>query len=69
MKEPTAEQLAALERFRVQHGRRWKVGLRAAWSNGVYPIYARDNGDDALLQQVRNALGPSWLVRYTGGRP
>ena len=69
MKVPTAEHLAALERFRVQHGRRWKSWLRASWSSGVYPIYARDNGDDALLQQVRNALGPSWLAKYQGGQP
>ncbi len=62
--EPTAEQVAALARFRIQHGRLWKGWLRAAWMNGVYPIYARDNGDACLLQQVRNALGPSWLVRY-----
>ena len=69
MKVPTTEHLATLERFRVQHGRRWKAWLRASWESGVYPIYARDNGDDALLQQVCNSLGTSWLTRYQGGRP
>ena len=69
MNQPTPEQQAALDRFRVKHGRRWKAWLRASWSSGVYPIYACENGDDALLQQVRNTLGPSWLARYEGGRP
>jgi hypothetical protein len=69
MTVPTAEHLAALERFRAQHGRRWKAWLRAAWETGVYPIYARDNGDAALLQQVRNSLGTSWLAKYRGGGP
>jgi hypothetical protein len=53
-----------LLKFRQMHGRRWKSWLRCAWMNGVYPTYCIDNGDDCLLQQVRNQLGPNWLARW-----
>lgn len=55
--EPSAEQLAALQRFANQHGRRWKSELSTAWSTG------RDDTlpDGPLLRQVRNGLGPQWL--------
>jgi len=62
--EPTPDQRAALLKFRQMHGRRWKSWLRCAWMNGVYPTYCIDNGDDCLLQQVRNQLGPNWLARW-----
>lgn len=63
MKPLTPEQQAALDRFKGQHGRRWKAWLRASWSSGVYPTYARENGDHELLGQIKNTLGPSWLRR------
>jgi hypothetical protein len=60
-REPTPEQLAALQRFAERHGRYWKSKLNYAWSTGRYDWEARRTDDAALLQQVRNALGPSWL--------
>ena len=67
--ELTAEQLAALRTFAHQHGRTWKAVLRDAWFSGNYP-HSADENSDALLQQVRNTFGPSWLLsfRLEGGR-
>lgn len=48
-------QLFALERYAKEHGRRWKSQLNHDWMTG------RTTG---TLQQVRNAFGPSWLVRF-----
>ncbi len=55
--QPTSEQLFALENYRANHGRNWKMHLWHDWMNAEY------NGatDAHLLQQVRNNLGPSWL--------
>jgi hypothetical protein len=61
-KEPNAEQLAALQRFAAAKGRTWKHQLNVCWMRASYP--GVPDGDDALLQQVRNALGPSWLVGF-----
>ncbi len=58
--QPTPEQLAALRQFARLEGRTWKSALRESWMNGVY----RSDVDSASLQQVRNAFGPSWLVRF-----
>ena len=60
----TTEQLAALQAFASANGRLWKSALNVAWSTGRYDDY---NGTDdvASLQQVRNALGPSWLKRFS----
>lgn len=57
---PTAEQLAALQAFAANNGRYWKRLLRHAWETGDYQV----EDDSASLQQVRNTLGPSWLVRF-----
>ena len=58
---PTPEQLVALVKFAKCHGRYWKLSLRLAWETGIYP----SPYDDSMhLQQVRNNLGPSWLVRF-----
>ena len=57
---PTPEQLAALEAFAARHGRTWKDKLATMWWTG------RDTNepDGHLLRQVRNRLGPSWLVKF-----
>lgn len=51
------EQHAALQRFADRHGARWKYQLKLAWAAG------RDDReeDGALLRQVRNQFGPTWL--------
>jgi hypothetical protein len=58
---PTPEQIAALREWAAIHGRNWKAPLRDAWMNGDYHGFANSH----YLQQVRNNLGPSWLVRFT----
>ena len=58
--EPTPEQLKALLTYASNNGRFWKRLLRHAWETGDYQ--AED--DTALLQQVRNSFGPSWLVDF-----
>jgi len=65
-KQPTAEQIKALDEYAKANGRTWKVALRHAWETGNY-----DKWDDtATLQQIRNTFGPSWLQSYrvTGSR-
>ena len=55
----STEQVAALVRYANSHGRYWKSALNNAWQTGIY-----STGDNTpALQQVRNNLGPSWLVR------
>jgi hypothetical protein len=61
---PSPEQLAAIRRFAERHGRTWKSALNAAWMRVAYDFTARESGDDALLQQVRNNFGPSWLHTF-----
>lgn len=56
---PTSEQLAAVKAFAARHGRYWKRALNNAWFNGSD---AREP-DGALLRQVRNQFGPSWLAK------
>lgn len=60
MNQLSAEQLNALRCFAAQYGRRWKSELRDCWMTGNYP----SDCDSAALQNVRNAFGPSWLVRF-----
>jgi hypothetical protein len=55
------EELRALHRWRVDHGRTWKDALRQAWLNG------RDEwamGGHAL-RRIRNSYGPSIIDRFT----
>jgi hypothetical protein len=60
----TSDQLAALRTFAKANGRTWKSSLNTAWSTGRYNDY---NGTEeyGLLQQVRNAFGPSWLHKFS----
>lgn len=59
-KQPTTEQIKALNDFARENGRMWKVALRRAWQTGNYEgcQYA------PVLQQIRNTFGPSWLQSY-----
>ena len=65
-KKPTVDQLLALVRFAEQNGRRgktlstkrWKEKLSTAWANGKDASMP----DGYLLRQLRNELGPQWLV-------
>jgi hypothetical protein len=54
--ELTAEQLAALRSYADEHGRTWKAQLNYEWMSGTA---------SGPLQQIRNAFGPSWLVRFS----
>ena len=60
--EPTPEQLTALRDYAARYGRTWKAALRHEWMNACQGI--SDLNQQALLQQVRNTLGPSWLVSF-----
>lgn len=59
---PNGAQLAALQRYAAANGRDWKSKLNADWMRARYPSVDFDDG--ACLQQLRNILGPSWLVKY-----
>lgn len=60
----TTEQLAALRTFADANGRTWKSSLNTAWSTGRYADYSGTE-EYGLLQQIRNAFGPSWLHRFS----
>lgn len=51
----TSEQIEALKAYAREHGRYWKSALQDDW------LSANCQGP---LRELRNTLGPSWLVRY-----
>jgi hypothetical protein len=55
-----AERVSAIRQWAKLHGRTWKSKLRDAWISGDYGDFEESN----LLQQIRNAYGPSWLDRF-----
>lgn len=58
--EPTREQLVALWAWQSAMGKQWRSKLLTAWEHAGagFPAYT------PALQQLRNALGPTWLVRF-----
>lgn len=64
---PTGEQVEALKQFAAANGRTWKSELNNLWMNGAYNYAVLGGADPALLQQVRNEFGPTWL-RVHGGK-
>lgn len=58
--QPNEEQLDALRTFAKRHGRQWKSALVNAWAAGSDA--SEPNGH--LLRQLRNRLGPEWLVGF-----
>ncbi len=69
MLQPTDEQMAAIERFAKLNGRKSKTVLWSEWMNGSYHHVIAQKGDDALLQQVRNQFGPTWLEKFRLPKP
>lgn len=61
----TDDQRAAVAAFRDSNGREWKEELGSLWMTGNYSRRGIDKDQAALLQQVRNQLGPEWLVKVT----
>ncbi len=57
---PTTDQIQALKDFAKIHGHHWKSVLRDAWMDGDYQGFEHSH----LLQQIRNTLGPGWLMRF-----
>lgn len=53
----SAEQSHALQKFVAKHGRQWKSKLSNFWSTGTDV----QQEDGALLRQIRNSFGPTWL--------
>lgn len=60
MDKPTREQVDALRAFAGRRGRNWKSKLLSMWFNGRDA--SEPNGH--LLRQVRNQLGPTWLMNF-----
>ena len=56
------EHLAALCRYRDFYGRTWKSRLRQFWEGGDKQPPCNET-DTALLQQIRNAIGPRRLAK------
>jgi hypothetical protein len=55
------EQMQALHRWRLDHGRCWKDALRWAWMDGSDERAPKAHA----LRQVRNLHGPSFLESFT----
>lgn len=58
----TDAQRDAVTAFRDANGRNWKDKLGDLWASGGYARKGIDTYQAALLQQVRNQLGPEWLA-------
>ena len=56
---PTTEQLDALLRWKLAHGRTWKAKLGDAWMRAGEGVL----GYEPALQQLRNHFGPTWLQK------
>lgn len=55
----TDEDIAALQSYAAEHGRKWKDKLDLDW------YFARSIGErGTILHGLRNNLGPEWLVTY-----
>jgi len=59
---PNPVQLDAIVEFARRHGRGWKGKLEECWMRAGYPGCSSTQA--ALLQQVRNQCGPSWLADF-----
>lgn len=61
-REPTTEEIAALEAFAKAHGRnKWRVELtQVYWYNARIWI-GPEPGMGSTLHRIRNDLGPTWL--------
>lgn len=55
----TDEEIRALSAWRMLTGKRWKSKLLDAWQIAGEGV----RGYSPILQQLRNRLGPTWLVR------
>ena len=65
----SADQAAAIRQFAKANGRNWKSELRYLWETGAYGRAILGGAEPALLQQVRNSLGPAWLKNYKVSKP
>jgi hypothetical protein len=63
--EITDDQRAAVAAFRDAKGREWKEELGLLWMSGQYARAGIARDQAALLQQVRNQLGPEWLMNVS----
>lgn len=59
----SSEQRDAVLTFRAIKPHDWKLRLSKAWTSGKYTGVSQDQA--VLLQQVRNTLGPAWLMNVT----
>ncbi len=61
-------QQVALDSFREANGRNWKTALLKNWERASYPGVL-DPDHAAALHQLRNTLGPDWLMKYRKPEP
>lgn len=62
--QPTHEQACAVLRFATSNGVAWKRALEEHWLNNC-SVHRLSENDAALLRQVRNQCGPTWLTNIT----
>jgi hypothetical protein len=61
----TPRHLEALLAYRKHYGAQWKKHLRTAWLRACEGLPADLRTFSGLLQQLRNDLGPQWLLNFT----
>jgi hypothetical protein len=64
IQHPTHEQACAVLRFAHTNGKAWKRALEEHWLNEC-SAHRLSDADRALLRQVRNQCGPTWLTGVT----
>lgn len=60
IQQPNHEQACAVLRFATSNGVAWKRALEEHWLNNC-SVHRLTDSDAALLRQVRNQCGPTWL--------
>ena len=61
------QQHSVLDAYRERKGRFWKQTLGTSWETGRYGGSSSD--EVAVLQGLRNTLGPEWLTKYQPPKP
>jgi len=66
-RELLPEELAALEMFASENGRKWKEELAMVYWYNARVYRAKDGKQYHVLHSLRNEFGPKWLAGFKFG--